>query len=205
MECFFQEKIYLCIRFATIAQFGRALASQAEGRGFESRLSLSYQLSSMTVIIAIVLLLGYCAIATEHITNINKAAVAMFLGVIVWTLYMVAGKQYVEMMYAEEYADFLGGNASNVTSLKNFIANYIFIGHVADICQIVLYLLATMSIVDLLNTNGCFDFISEWITTRNSKRLLWMVAFITYVLSANLDNLTTALMMFAIVRQLLPG
>ena len=62
-----------------------------------------------------------------------------------------------------------------------------------------------MSIVDLLNTNGCFDFISEWITTRNSKRLLWMVAFITYVLSANLDNLTTALMMFAIVRQLLPG
>ena len=151
----------------------------------------------MTVIIAIVLLLGYCAIATEHITNINKAAVAMFLGVIVWTLYMVAGKQYVEMMYAEEYADFLGGNASNVTSLKNFIANYIFIGHVADICQIVLYLLATMSIVDLLNTNGCFDFISEWITTRNSKRLLWMVAFITYVLSANLDNLTTALMMFA--------
>ena len=129
----------------------------------------------------------------------------MFLGVIVWTLYMVAGKQYVEMMYAEEYADFLGGNASNVTSLKNFIANYIFIGHVADICQIVLYLLATMSIVDLLNTNGCFDFISEWITTRNSKRLLWMVAFITYVLSANLDNLTTALMMFAIVRQLLPG
>ena len=129
----------------------------------------------------------------------------MFLGVIVWTLYMVAGKQYVEMMYAEEYADFLGGNVSNVTSLKNFIANYIFIGHVADICQIVLYLLATMSIVDLLNTNGCFDFISEWITTRNSKRLLWMVAFITYVLSANLDNLTTALMMFAIVRQLLPG
>lgn len=202
---FFSRKDIPLYPICDNSSVGRALASQAEGRGFESRLSLSYQLSSMTVIIAIVLLLGYCAIATEHITNINKAAVAMFLGVIVWTLYMVAGKQYVEMMYAEEYADFLGGNASNVTSLKNFIANYIFIGHVADICQIVLYLLATMSIVDLLNTNGCFDFISEWITTRNSKRLLWMVAFITYVLSANLDNLTTALMMFAIVRQLLPG
>ena len=202
---FFSRKDIPLYPICDNSSVGRALASQAEGRGFESRLSLSYQLSSMTVIIAIVLLLGYCAIATEHITNINKAAVAMFLGVIVWTLYMVAGKQYVEMMYAEEYADFLGGNVSNVTSLKNFIANYIFIGHVADICQIVLYLLATMSIVDLLNTNGCFDFISEWITTRNSKRLLWMVAFITYVLSANLDNLTTALMMFAIVRQLLPG
>ena len=153
---FFSRKDIPLYPICDNSSVGRALASQAEGRGFESRLSLSYQLSSMTVIIAIVLLLGYCAIATEHITNINKAAVAMFLGVIVWTLYMVAGKQYVEMMYAEEYADFLGGNASNVTSLKNFIANYIFIGHVADICQIVLYLLATMSIVDLLNTERLF-------------------------------------------------
>ena len=109
---FFSRKDIPLYPICDNSSVGRALASQAEGRGFESRLSLSYQLSSMTVIIAIVLLLGYCAIATEHITNINKAAVAMFLGVIVWTLYMVAGKQYVEMMYAEEYADFLGGNVS---------------------------------------------------------------------------------------------
>ncbi len=158
----------------------------------------------MTVVIVTILLLGYCAIATEHITNINKAAVAMFLGVIGWSLYMVAGRQYVETMYAAEYAGFLDGAPSTVTSLKNFIANHVFIGHVADICQIVLYLLATMSIVDLLNSNGCFDFISEWIRTRNSRRLLWTTALITYALSANLDNLTTALMMFAIMRQLLP-
>ena len=73
---------------------GRALASHAEGRGFESRLSLSYPLFLfMTIAIVIVLFLGYCAIATEHITNINKAAVAMFLGVTVWMLYMVACKQ----------------------------------------------------------------------------------------------------------------
>ena len=159
----------------------------------------------MTLVIVIVLFLGYCAIATEHITNINKAAVAMFVGVIAWMLYMVAGGHYVNLLHAEEYAEFLAGSDSSVTSLKNFIASHVFIAHVADICQIVLYLLATMSIVDLLNSNGCFDFISEWIMTRNSRRLLWLVAFITYGLSANLDNLTTAVMMFAIMRQLLPN
>ena len=159
----------------------------------------------MTIVIVTVLLLGYCAIATEHITNINKAAVAMFLGVIGWTLYMVAGKQYVDMMYPQEYAEFLNGHPSTVTSLKYFIANHVFIAHVADICQIVLYLLTTMSVVDLLNSNGCFDFLSEWMMTRNSKRLLWTLAVITYVLSANLDNLTTALMMFAVMRQILPN
>ena len=159
----------------------------------------------MTLIIVAVLLLGYCAIATEHITNVNKAAVAMFLGVAGWLLYMMGGHDFVEMRHAAEYAEFLDGNPSSVTSLKNFIANHVFIAHVADICQIVLYLLATMAIVDLLNSNGCFDFISEWVMTRSSRRLLWMVALITYLLSANLDNLTTALMMFAIMRQLLPN
>ena len=156
----------------------------------------------MTIIILTVVLFGCIAIATEHITNINKAAVAMFVGVICWTLYMLDGREYVQMMYAVDYAEFLNGDAPTVTSLKRFIANYVFLGHVADICQIVLYLLATMSIVDVLNGNGCFDFLSEWIRTRNSRRMLWVLAAITYLLSANLDNLTTAVMMFAIVHQL---
>lgn len=158
----------------------------------------------MTFLIVGILLLGYILIATEHITNINKSAIAMFLGVIAWTLYMIGGWQYVDNMYAHEYAAFLAGDNPTITSLKRFIANYVFMGHMADICQIVLYLLATMSIVEILNANGCFDFIREWITTRNSKRMLWTVAIITYLLSANLDNLTTALMMFAIIRQVLP-
>lgn len=202
----FQIKAVSLYPICDNSSVGRALASQAEGRGFESRLSLSYPLFLfMTIAIVIVLFLGYCAIATEHITNINKAAVAMFLGVTVWMLYMVAGKQYVELLHAEDYAEFLDGTASTARTLKDFIASHVFITHVADICQVVLYLLATMSIVDLLNANGCFDFISEWIMTRSSRRLLWMVAFITYGLSANLDNLTTAVMMFAIMRQLLPN
>lgn len=158
----------------------------------------------MTLVIVAVLLIGYWAIATEHITNINKSATAMFVGVIVWLLYMLAGKQYVDLMFAEEYTEYLKGAPSTLATIKLFIANHVFQNHIPDICQIVLYLLATMSIVDLLSSNGCFDFISEWILTRNSKRLLWMVALITFVISANLDNLTTAVMMFAIVRQILP-
>jgi Na+/H+ antiporter NhaD/arsenite permease-like protein len=61
-----------------------------------------------------------------------------------------------------------------------------------------------MSIVELLNSNGCFDFISKWILTRNSKRLLWSIALLTCFVSAMLDNLTTAVMMFALIRSLLP-
>ena len=158
----------------------------------------------MTILIVAILIIGYLLIATEHITNINKAAVAMFLGVTGWLLYMFAGHYYVELMYADEYRNFLDGALSTSVSIKNFIVQNIFIVHVVDICQIVLFLLATMSIVDLLNTNGCFDFLIEWMRTRNSRRLLWTTAAITCFLSANLDNLTTAVMMFTIIRQILP-
>ena len=68
---------------------------------------------------------------------------------------------------------------------------------------IVLFLLATMSIIELLNNNGCFDFITEWIRTRNSKRLLWTISLATFLLSANLDNLTTTAMMLVIMHRIL--
>jgi Na+/H+ antiporter NhaD/arsenite permease-like protein len=57
-----------------------------------------------------------------------------------------------------------------------------------------------MSIIEILNNNGCFDFIQSWIKTRNPKRLLWTITFATFVISANLDNLTTATMMLVIMR-----
>lgn len=156
----------------------------------------------MTTIIVAILLVGYLAIATEHITRINKAAVAMFLGVTGWILYMVDGAEYIHRFYAEDYNEFLHGALSTASTVKSYIANHIFLLHVANISQIVLYLLATMAIVEVLNSNGCFDFITDWIRTRNGKRLLWYLVLITYFLSANLDNLTTTVLMLTIMRKI---
>lgn len=135
----------------------------------------------MTTIIVAILLVGYLAIATEHITRINKAAVAMFLGVTGWILYMVDGAEYIHRFYAEDYNEFLHGALSTASTVKSYIANHIFLLHVANISQIVLYLLATMAIVEVLNSNGCFDFITDWIRTRNGKRLLWYLVLITFL------------------------
>lgn len=156
----------------------------------------------MTTIIVAILLVGYLAIATEHITRINKAAVAMFLGVTGWILYMVDGAEYIHRFYAEDYNEFLHGALSTASTVKSYIANHIFLLHVANISQIVLYLLATMAIVEVLNSNGCFDFITDWIRTRNGKRLLWYLVLITFFLSANLDNLTTTVLMLTIMRKI---
>ena len=87
-------------------------------------------------------------------------------------------------------------------AVKLYIYNEIFLNYVGRAASIVMFLLATMSIIEILNNNGCFDFIQKWIKTRNSKRLLWTITFATFIISANLDNLTTATMMLLIMHSI---
>lgn len=134
----------------------------------------------MTIAIIALMLLAYFLIATEHLTHINKATTAMFAGVVGWILYII----YV-------------GND------KAVIADSVFPQHSAYFCSVVLYLLSTMAIVEVLSNNGCFDFIQNFLRTRSMRRFLWGMVFITFILSANFDNLTTVVLMLIIMRRLL--
>jgi Na+/H+ antiporter NhaD/arsenite permease-like protein len=157
----------------------------------------------MTLIIVTMLLLAYLLIATGHLTGVNKAAIAMFLGTIGWVVYVCWGADFVMAQHPEEYIEWLGSSESSSDMVKWFIYDHVFLKYVGRAAAIVLFLLATMSIVELLSNNGCFDFITEAIRTRSSKRLLWSITLVTFVLSANLDNLTTATMMLVIMHNIL--
>ncbi|MBR4757920.1 MAG: sodium:proton antiporter [Bacteroidaceae bacterium] len=133
----------------------------------------------MTIAIVALMLLAYALIASEHLTHINKATTAMFAGVVGWILYLCSGVDQTQ------------------------VAEQVFVGHSAYMCSIVLYLLSTMAIVEVLSVNGCFDFITEFLRTRSTKRFLWGIVLITFLLSANLDNLTTVVLMLIIMRRLL--
>lgn len=157
----------------------------------------------MTLIIVTMLLLAYLLIATGHLTGVNKAAIAMFLGTVGWVVYVCWGTDFVMAQHPAEYRDWLGDVSATSETVKLFIYNNVFLYYVGRAAAIVMFLLATMSIVELLSNNGCFDFITEWIRTRNSKRLLWTITVATFILSANLDNLTTTTMMLVIMHKIL--
>ena len=150
----------------------------------------------------IILLLGYLLIATENVNKINKVAVAVFMGTLCWVLYICYGTDYVMSRHQTDYFDFLNGAGATSVAVKCYIAKNIFIGYVGKASEIVLFLLATMSIVEILNNNGCFDFLSRLLRTRNSKKLLWFLSVITFILSANLDNLSTTVLMLTLVHNL---
>ena len=62
-----------------------------------------------------------------------------------------------------------------------------------------------MTIVEILNNNGCFDFISQLLRTRKSKKMVWTLSIVTFLISINLDNLTTTVMMLTIMHGIIPS
>ena len=156
----------------------------------------------MTLIIVILLILSYLLIATGHLTGVNKAAIAIFIGTVGWVVYICWGTDFVTDRHPDDYLEFLHGATPTSDAVKYFIHDNVFLYYVGRAASIVMFLLATMSIIEILNNNGCFDFIQKWIRTRNPNRLLWTITFATFVISANLDNLTTATMMLVIMHSI---
>lgn len=135
-------------------------------------------LRHMTTFILIVFVLGYLAIALEHPLRVNKAASALITGVLCWTLYIIYAKQ-------------------------PGLVNEKLLEHMGDISGILFFLLGAMTIVELVDAHDGFEVITKRINAASKVKLLWLVAFIAFFLSAILDNLTTAIVMVSLLRKIM--
>ncbi len=156
----------------------------------------------MTYAILTIILFGYILIAYEHLIHINKATIAVFAAAVGWVLFMITGTEFVMKSHGPEFSALMSGMSNTTVAVKQFIANHIFVRYAAEMCSIVLFLLATMNIVSVLNVNGCFDFITDTVRAKDSRVLLWGLVGFTWLLSVNLDNLTTTVMMLMIMRRI---
>ena len=125
-----------------------------------------------------VFIIGYLAIALEHPIKINKAASALITGVVCWTLYIV----------------FTQGKEAVLENLTH---------HLGEMSQILFFLLGAMTIVELIDAHDGFDIITQRITTKSKRKLIWIVCILTFFLSAVLDNLTTTIVMISLVRKIM--
>ena len=161
----------------------------------------------MTLVILTILVLAYVLIATENVTKVNRAAVAIFAGTVGWVLFVCFGMDFVTSEHLADYSRFLhlGDADSTSTTVKYYISRNIFLPWVGRAAEIVLFLLATMTIVEILSNNGCFDFVRQLLRTRSSKKMLWTLAIVTFLISINLDNLTTTVMMLTMMHAIIPS
>lgn len=156
----------------------------------------------MTIFISILMVLAFVFIAVSPQTSVNRSAVAMFAGTLGWVLYISFGADFVMEHHSTDYLDFLRGAAGNSVAVKEYIASNVFIKYVGKASEMAMFFLASMTIVEILDNNGCFDFFPQWLRTRNSLRLVWSIAFLTLFLSANLDNLTVTMMMLVMMHKM---
>ena len=144
-------------------------------------------LSTLTICIVALFVAGYLCIALESFTKINKAAIALLMCVGCWTLLMAGPAAY--------YPEVAEG------SIVHHIAEVIE-HHLGDAGGTLFFLMGAMTIVEIVDSNGGFNFVRDTIKTRSKRKLLWRVAFITFFLSAILDNLTTSIVMIMVLRKL---
>lgn len=144
-------------------------------------------MSTLTLAIVIVFCIGYFFIAIESVTKINKAAVALLMLVLTWSLFMIAPDSYLPAAVGDHVA----------SAVSEVIER-----HLGSTSTTLFFLMGAMTIVELVDQNGGFNFVRNMIQTRSKRSLLWRIAFMTFCLSAILDNLTTSIVMIMILRKL---
>ncbi|HBN06817.1 MAG TPA: sodium:proton antiporter, partial [Bacteroidales bacterium] len=128
------------------------------------------------ILMIVIFIIGYCAIALEHPIKINKSATALLLAVILWSVYALMGPAF-----------------EHETILL----------HLGDTAEIVFFLLGAMTIVEIVDRHEGFRIITDKIHTKSKRKLLWIIGILTFFMSAVLDNMTTAIVICALLRKLI--
>ena len=144
-------------------------------------------MTTLSIVIVAVFCIGYLLIAIESITKINKAAIALLMFVFCWTLFMIDPGEYI---------------AGAVGEMKALAVSEVMEKHLGSTATTLFFLMGAMTIVELVDQNGGFNFVRDMLKTRTKRKLLWRIAFMTFILSAVLDNLTTSIVMVMILRKL---
>ncbi len=162
----------------------------------------------MLTVMILVFLVGYLLIALEHPIKINKAGTALLTGTILWVIYTLIAHDYIPTVSANAFRLFLEAHPDFkslpfVDQCFHFVVEHQVLETIGEICETLIFLVGAMVTVELIDSHGGFMFIINKITTRNKRKLLCLIAVITFFMSAILDNLTTSIVMIMLIRKLL--
>lgn len=161
----------------------------------------------MLTIILLVFLVGYAMIALEHPLKINKAGTALLTAMILWVLYIIGAPTISYLVSGDAFRAFVQNapladeNLAKITS--EYIVSHQIVESIGEICQTLIFLVGAMLIVELIDVHAGFEFITNRIQTRDTRKLFMLIATITFFMSAVLDNLTTSIVMIMLIRKLI--
>lgn len=178
----------------------------------------------MYTLMIVIFVIGYLGIALEHNINVDKGASALLTGVLVWTIFIFGAESILGIDYSwslnelyaglegylKPFGEYLTGHheeimasGDSVAKATNHYIGYELSHHVIDISEILFFLLGAMTIVEVIDAHDGFAVITDRIKTVHKVKLIWTLSLITFFFSAALDNLTTAIVMSALLKKLI--
>ena len=133
-----------------------------------------------TALILSIFVAGYLAIIVESFIKLNKAAIAILMAVCCWAVFFLTDHTSLQ---------------HTMSLLKIDIAN---------VAQVIFYLIGAMAIVEVIDSHKGFKIITDAIRTKSKRKMLWLISWVTFFLSAVLDNLTTTILMVSLLRKIIP-
>lgn len=153
----------------------------------------------MFVFMIVLFIVGYTIIALEHPLKINKSATALLLGVLLWVCAVIGGEPI--LFDKSSLRDFIMMNPGS--HFMDWLVHSQLIAALGEVSEILFFLLGAMTIVELVDTQGGFRIITDHIKTTKKVKLLWVISILAFFMSAALDNLTTSIVMVALLRKLI--
>ena len=159
----------------------------------------------MFILMVVIFVLGYTAIALEHPLRVDKAASALIIGTLTWVVYILGSESILHLGFSPSWTNFLAQHpdAHGLHAMREFIVESEIIHHLGEIAEILFFLLGAMTIVEVVDQHEGFKIITDKIKTTNKVKLLWILSFLTFFMSALLDNLTTTIVLVALLRKLI--
>lgn len=178
----------------------------------------------MFILMVVIFVLGYTMIALEHPIKIDKAASALLTGTILWALYALNYHGVLDLNLSPAWQDIKSIGHDVLTYIKPNVEEHHFNRvweedvalshnmiefikhdlehHLIEIAEILFFLLGAMTIVETVDQHQGFKLITDKIKTTNKVKLLWILSVLSFFMSAALDNLTTTIVMVALLRKL---
>lgn len=159
----------------------------------------------MIASIILVFILGYMAIVFEHPLKLDKTVPAMAMAVIMWSL-VAFGFNSGILSVIDSHGEILNivktGSSNSTEHLQELFTN-VLLHHMGKVAEILIFLIGAMTIVELVDAHKGFEVLKDYITTKNKKKLLWIIGIISFFLSAVIDNLTCTIVMVSLMRKLI--
>lgn len=152
----------------------------------------------------LVFILGYGLIVFEHVNKIDKAATALLMASVLWAFLVIGGPEILGLGLNTNWLDYASEFGANWPEhATEYLTHHAVIKHLGDVGSIIFFLLGAMTIVEVIDRYQGFRIITDRIHTTNRVKLLWIISILTFFISGVLDNLTTTIVMIALVQKLL--